>query len=116
MDVAARTIALKENVAPKVVRAYLPYTDKVYVTFSEAVLAAGLTGVDDFVIQVGGSVVQYKHAVLAADVANTVVLELESPLTALKDVVLMVNHGQTVITDANGNPIELGRVAVTLGA
>lgn len=115
MDPAARTVEIKENVAPKMLSANLPYTDKIYVQFSEPIKAEGLTGTDDFVIMSDGTLVSYARATQSTDQPNTVILELQSPVTALTNIQISVRKGATVLTDGSGNPVIESTVGVFFG-
>lgn len=111
------TVSLKENVRPTITKAELTATDKVTLTFSEAVITNA--GTTDFELLIGGKTVSTNDQVTTATNVSpgvtTVEFTLETDVTA-EDIAsgLSLKALSTMgIVDAAGNKVEATTVNVT---
>ncbi|WP_214699814.1 hypothetical protein [Exiguobacterium sp. s57] len=118
MDEYKTTESFNENVRPVITSAKLVGLDKVVVTFSEGLAAAGATSTDDFELLIGGQKVSSNDLVttpvVSAD-AKSLELTLEGNVTAAN-----VQSGLTLkvldtidLEDLAGNFVSGGQVTIT---
>lgn len=118
MDTFTANEYLVENVKPYVVSAALVDTDKIKVTFSEAVTVSTV-GAEDFEVLVG-STAETGFTVAQANTGTTdkeYIITLANALTPAEyaqAITLKVKEGATnIIVDANNNKVKTGEVSVS---
>ncbi|KZR57553.1 S-layer homology domain-containing protein [Pseudobacillus badius] len=117
MEKTVKPVNLDENVRPTVTKAELTATDKITLTFSEAVLNADDTKGADFALVVGGSTsvkTLAAEVVAAGSAKNTLVLTVSSDIDATEIAKgISIKPLSTVnIKDVKGNDLNTGTITV----